>query len=81
MEGVSVREQMTAEMSQGGVYRWGGPVFGIPLHPVDYRGSFFTSGWNTGTTTDEDTGISLDIDTVIYSRKLQVQVGHPHGKN
>lgn len=67
MEGVSVREQMTAEMSQGGVYRWGGPVFGIPLHPVDYRGSFFTSGWNTGTTTDEDTGISLDIDTVIYS--------------
>src|SRR5699024_8295185 len=24
MEGGSVREQMTAEMSQGGVYRWGG---------------------------------------------------------
>ncbi len=27
MEGVSVREQMTAEMSQGGVYRWGASVW------------------------------------------------------
>ena len=30
MEGVSVREQMTAEMSQGGVYRWGGASVWYP---------------------------------------------------